>query len=163
MNCVLVAAIAKNGIIGNQGKLPWTIPEELEWFRKRIKGSCVVVGRKTYQGLLNKGLGAREIGILGKNFDITFCTNNKKLRIFNSVNDVVQRWGNKNFLVIGGEEVYRSFFSIASSLELNFIQKCYAGDTYFPLKQLKSWRIVNFNSKYFENIKINFTVWKKKN
>ncbi len=163
MNCVLVAAIAKNGVIGNQGKLPWSIPKELEWFRKRIDGSCVVIGRKTYQELPSRDLGVRKIGILGKKIGTTFCTNNGELQVFGSVNNIVQQWRNENFLVIGGGEVYRSFFPIASSLELNFIQKYYTGDTYFPLEQLKNWRIIDFNSKYFDDIKINFTIWKKKN
>src|SRR5918993_5470097 len=47
----LVAAVAANGIIGADGKLPWHIPEELKHFKKLTLGHPVIMGRRTWESL----------------------------------------------------------------------------------------------------------------
>src|SRR5512139_2173655 len=47
----LVAALASNGVIGAQGKLPWHLPEDLQHFKKLTLGHPVIMGRRTWESL----------------------------------------------------------------------------------------------------------------
>ena len=51
MELNLIAGMTEQRIIGNEGKLPWYIPEDLELFKKITEGNTVLMGRKTYQSL----------------------------------------------------------------------------------------------------------------
>ena len=46
-----VVAVAENGVIGRDGKLPWRLPSDLKWFRKVTLGKPVIMGRKTYESI----------------------------------------------------------------------------------------------------------------
>src|SRR3954453_3978568 len=45
---ILVAAVADNGVIGQEGRLPWRLKSDLAHFRAVTMGKPVVMGRKTY-------------------------------------------------------------------------------------------------------------------
>ena len=47
----LVAAVAKNGIIGADNRLPWHLPEDLKHFKALTNGQAVIMGRKTWDSL----------------------------------------------------------------------------------------------------------------
>jgi len=44
----LIAAVAHNGVIGSQGRLPWSLPEDRAHFQRETLGHAVIMGRKTY-------------------------------------------------------------------------------------------------------------------
>lgn len=49
---ILIAAMAEgNRVIGNQGKLPWNLPEDLQNFKRLTTGGTIVMGRKTYESI----------------------------------------------------------------------------------------------------------------
>ena len=51
MRLHLIFARAANGVIGNQGVLPWHLPEDLAHFKRSTLGCPVVMGRKTWDSL----------------------------------------------------------------------------------------------------------------
>jgi dihydrofolate reductase len=51
MKVTIVAAVAKNGIIGIENRLPWHLPEDLAFFKQTTLGSPVLMGRKTYESI----------------------------------------------------------------------------------------------------------------
>ena len=51
MNVALVAAVARNGVIGRDGGLPWRLPEDMAHFREVTIGHPVVMGRRTWESL----------------------------------------------------------------------------------------------------------------
>ena len=52
MELVSVAAVAENGVIGNDGELPWpSIPADRRQYRERVAGSPVVLGRRTFESM----------------------------------------------------------------------------------------------------------------
>src|ERR1700716_1504944 len=55
----LLAALASNGIIGVDGKLPWHLPEDLQHFKRLTLGHPIIMGRKTWESL-GKALPGRE-------------------------------------------------------------------------------------------------------
>ena len=51
MTVTLVAAIARNGVIGADGGLPWHLPDELRLFKETTLGHVLVMGRRTYESI----------------------------------------------------------------------------------------------------------------
>jgi dihydrofolate reductase len=51
MQLGLIYARARNGVIGNEGGLPWHLPEDLAHFKQLTMGSPVIMGRKTWDSL----------------------------------------------------------------------------------------------------------------
>ena len=51
MRIGLIAAVAKNGVIGREGDLPWRLPDDLAHFKKVTLGKPVVMGRRTYESI----------------------------------------------------------------------------------------------------------------
>jgi hypothetical protein len=51
MKLIIIAAIARNRVIGKDGKLPWHIPEDLARFKQLTTGHTVIMGRKTFDSL----------------------------------------------------------------------------------------------------------------
>ena len=48
---VLIAALAKNRVIGIDNKLPWRLPDDLQHFKQLTLGHSIVMGRKTWESL----------------------------------------------------------------------------------------------------------------
>jgi dihydrofolate reductase len=48
---LLIAAVARNGVIGRGGQMPWRLPEDLRYLREQTLGCPVIMGRKTWDSL----------------------------------------------------------------------------------------------------------------
>ena len=49
----LIAAVARNGVIGFRGQIPWRLPEDLRHFQALTMGHTVIMGRRTYESIGN--------------------------------------------------------------------------------------------------------------
>lgn len=47
----LIAAVAENGVIGNNNELPWRIPADLKYFKQVTMGKPIIMGRLTYESI----------------------------------------------------------------------------------------------------------------
>ncbi|HLF54156.1 MAG TPA: dihydrofolate reductase, partial [Candidatus Nanoarchaeia archaeon] len=47
----IIAAMAKNRVIGKDNKLPWSIPDDLKNFKKLTTGNTIIMGRKTFESI----------------------------------------------------------------------------------------------------------------
>ena len=47
----LIVAKSENNVIGNKGRIPWYIPNDLKRFKKLTIGKVVIMGRKTFESL----------------------------------------------------------------------------------------------------------------
>lgn len=66
MKVSIVAAVAQNGIIGIDNRLPWHLPEDLAFFKQTTLGCPVLMGRKTYESI-NRPLPGRLNVVLSSN------------------------------------------------------------------------------------------------
>lgn len=123
----LIAAVAENRVIGKNGRMPWDIPEDLEYFKRLTTGNAVIMGRKTYEGI-GRPLPERRNIILSKTrkFDGENCVT------VSSMEEAIREAGDRDIFVIGGEEVFRMFLPMAEVLYLTEIEREYEGDTFFP-------------------------------
>ena len=125
MKLVLIAAIARNRVIGKNGKLPWHIPEDLKRFKQLTTGHTVVMGRNTFDSLSKPLSGRVNIVITSK------CING--VRTYPSLEYALQALKNEvEVFVIGGSRIFADALKYADELRLTLVDQDPAGDTYFP-------------------------------
>ena len=66
----IIAAVARNGVIGKGGDLPWKLPGDLKHFMSTTMGKPVIMGRKTYESM-KRPLPGRTNIVLTRQTDFT--------------------------------------------------------------------------------------------
>lgn len=136
----LIAAIAKNRAIGNNGKLLCHIPEDLKRFKKLTENNIIIMGRKTYDSLPNKPLKNRiNIVITNQDIELDGCI------VVHSIEDSLKeskKYNDKEVFIIGGAKIYEQFMDKADKLYLTYIEEDYEADTFFP-ELVGNWKVVN--------------------
>jgi dihydrofolate reductase len=138
----VIAAVAKNGVIGLANALPWRLPEDLQHFKALTTGHAVIMGRKTWESLPPKfrPLPGRH------NIVVTRDRNYRAdgASVAHSLGEAVAvaAAGDVTPFVIGGAELYRQALPLAGRLELTEIDADFAGDAHFPEFDRAAWREV---------------------
>lgn len=137
MRIGLVAAVARNGVIGREGELPWRLPDDLAHFKKITLGKPIVMGRRTYESI-GRPLPGRLNLVLSRSVEaIPGCT------VVRSVDEALAAArGADELWVIGGEAVYAAFLPRADVLELTEVDALVEGDARFPDHDRAAWREV---------------------
>ncbi len=125
MKLIIIAAIARNRVIGKNGKLPWHIPEDLARFKQLTTGHTVIMGRKTFDSL-DKPFPNRV------NIVITSNVING-VKSYPSLEFALQALNNeKEVFVIGGGRLFADALKFADELRLTLVDRDVDGDTFFP-------------------------------
>ncbi|MBA4742632.1 MAG: dihydrofolate reductase [Azoarcus sp.] len=126
---VLVAAVARNGVIGRDNGLPWRLKSDLAHFKRTTLGHPIVMGRKTWESLGRPLPGRRNIVV----------TRNAQYRadgaeVFTDVDAAIATAGAGagTICVIGGAELYRHLLGRADRLVLTEVAAQIEGDAHFP-------------------------------
>lgn len=122
---IAIWAEDENGLIGKDNGLPWKKPEDLKHFKETTINKTIVMGSKTFEGLEKKTLPNRTTIILTR--DLNYEANGAI--VCNSIDEVLNST-NDNLYIVGGKEVYKSFFSYLTDLIKTEIKGTYEGDTY---------------------------------
>jgi dihydrofolate reductase len=117
-----IAAISENLVIGKDGKLPWSLPEDLKWFRTVTMGHVVCFGRNTAASVGN--LKGRDIRTLTR-------TPTKDTEAASPL-DIVTTGDQKIFLA-GGAQIYEQYLHLCSELYITHVSGQFEGDTFFPV------------------------------
>jgi dihydrofolate reductase len=132
----LVAAVASNGIIGSNGRLPWRFPEELRHFKEVTLGHPVIMGRRTWESLKGPLKGRHNIVVTR-----TPGYQAPGASVASSLGAALALCGGApKAMVIGGSQLFEESLPIAAGLELTEIHRDYAGDTWFPPYDRSPWR-----------------------
>ena len=142
MMVTLIAAMSRDGTIGDQGKIPWHCSEDLRRFKQVTMGFPIIMGRKTYESI-GKSLPGRENMILtrSKNFEAPAGASK-----FSSLKEALAYCHKKNVrqaFIIGGAEIYRQALPLADRFLLTRIDRDITGDTKFPPYDPSRWREVS--------------------
>ncbi|MDR2261499.1 MAG: dihydrofolate reductase [Azoarcus sp.] len=125
---VLIAAVARNGVIGRDNALPWRLKADLARFRAITLGHPVLMGRKTWESL-GKPLPGRRNLVLTRQPDYTA----RNAEIFASTEEALAATtGSARVFVIGGAEIYRALLPLADVLLLTEIAADVEGNACFP-------------------------------
>jgi dihydrofolate reductase len=135
---VLIAAVADNGVIGDQGGMPWRLSTDMKRFKSLTTGHPVVMGRKTWEGL-GKPLAGRPNIVVSR--DRAYQA--EGARVTGSLHEALDRAaalaGEGEIFVIGGGAIYREAMGAADRLYITHVQARPAGDTTFPAIDPAIW------------------------
>ena len=143
----IIAAVAENGIIGANNKLPWHLPADLKRFKELTTGKVVIMGRKTYESILTT-LGSPLPN--RKNIVITRNTNYKTAEgvdVFYNIEEALKANESNDIFIIGGGEIFKQSVDLADTLYITHIHKTYEGDAHFPKVNMSEWKIVNEDTR----------------
>ena len=133
----LIVAKAKNNAIGKNGKIPWSIPEELQYFKEKTINNVVIMGRKTYESIGHPL--SQRINIVISN---TKKYSGENLYIVSSLNDALELANryDKEVFIIGGERLYKETMDI--------VDRMYITEVFIDVKEADTFFPAIDNSKY---------------
>ena len=140
---VLIAAVARNGVIGAGNALPWRLPEDMRRFRALTTGHAVVMGRRTWDSLPHALPGRQNI-VLSTRADLGAAEA-----------DVVSTWAAAMACVrmpapvycIGGGAIYALALPAADTMLLTEIDADVVGDTLFPPFSTAQWQVTERSAR----------------
>jgi dihydrofolate reductase len=127
----LIAAVARNGVIGAGNRLLWHIPEDMQFFRRTTTGCPVIMGRRTWDSLPQRfrPLPGRRNIVVTRQDD--WCAEGAESA--SSIESALALAGDvERVFVIGGAELYAAAMPVADELLLTRIDRDFEGDRHFP-------------------------------
>lgn len=136
---ILIAAVARNGVIGADGKLPWAIPADMQRFKATTMGHPVIMGRTTFQSIGRPLRGRTNIVLTRRR---RFAPGGVAVArdIDAALAIAAARHPGSDVYVIGGAAVYEAFLPLAGRLELTLVDAEPSGDAWFPRWEPHHWR-----------------------
>lgn len=135
----IVAAVARNGVIGRGGSLPWHLPADLKYFKALTLGHHLIMGRKTFESIGRPLPGRTNVVV----------TRQAEYRapgavMAGSVEQALAACaGDGEIFIIGGAELFAQAMGRADRLYLTEIQRDFEGDVHFPEYDRSRWREVS--------------------
>jgi dihydrofolate reductase len=136
---VLVLARADNGVIGDQGRIPWRIPEDMRRFKQLTIGKPIVMGRKTWDSFPKKPLTGRTNIVITR--DRSWRA--EGAAVAHSLEDALalaEREQPSEIAVVGGAEIYMAALPLASRIELTEVHAQAKGETRLAPFDRNVWR-----------------------
>jgi dihydrofolate reductase len=135
----IIAAVARNGVIGRGSGLPWRMSSDLRRFKEITMGKPVIMGRKTWEGLPRRPLPGRHNIVITRHAKY-------KAEGATVVSDpqqalaLAKEAGGNDIFIIGGSEIFKLFLPMADRLYLTEVDLAPEGDAYFPALGRTEWR-----------------------
>ena len=146
MEIALIVAMAENGVIGRNNKLPWHLPEDLRYFKKVTMGKPIVMGRKTFASI-GKALPGRTNIVISRQSDLSLPEGVRLASTIEKAVDIAEAVGLidgvDEIMVIGGEEIYKLFLPQATRLYLTQVHAEVDGDAWFSGYNPDEWQLIS--------------------
>ena len=139
MKISLIAALAKNNVIGKENELVWRLPVDFKRFKSITSGHYILMGRKTFESL-GKPLPNRIHLIITRNPDFQVPEGHYKFDSVESAFIFSKKLAIDVLYVIGGGEIYKQTIRLADELLLTEVEASPVGDTYFPEINHTEWK-----------------------
>lgn len=137
----IICAMDENRGIGVDGKLPWRLPEDLKHFRQLTTGHTVIMGRKTFDSILDylgKPLPNRTNIVVTRNLSYSAAGATIATSIDKAIN-LAKKYETHETFIIGGGQIFTTTINQADKLYITQVKGHYQTDTYFPEIDPKAW------------------------
>ena len=132
----LICAVARNGVIGRGGKLPWQLPADLAQFKRVTWGKPIVMGRRTHESIGRALPGRRNIVVTShRDFHPADCETVPDLAAARALCGGEIEW-----VVIGGASLFAEALPQAQRMHLTRVHADVDGDVWFPAFEPGEWR-----------------------
>jgi dihydrofolate reductase len=138
MSISFIVAMDIEQAIGLGNDLPWRLPADLAYFKKKTLNHTILMGRKTYESI-GKPLPHRTNVIITKNREFTA----EGCIVVHSVEEAAAQFADEEVFVIGGAEIFRLFMPIVDRLYITLIEHEFEADTFFPDFEIEDWNLVS--------------------
>ena len=141
MKLALIAAYSQNRVVGNDNKLPWHLPEDLQYFKRCTSGKAIIMGRKTFDSI-GRPLPNRTNIVITRNEAFqaegvkVVSSLAQAIELAAAVNEVN---GVEEVMIIGGATIYELALPLADRLYLTHVHANIEGDAYFPQVDFSGW------------------------
>jgi dihydrofolate reductase len=139
MTVSAVVAMATNGVIGRDGRLPWHLPADLKHFKALTWGHFLLIGRKTFESI-GRPLPGRTSVVITRQAEYLVP---EGVVVARSLEEALRHCqGQEEVFVIGGAEIYREALAVLDRLYVTLVHANAEGDTRFPPVDWTNWRLV---------------------
>lgn len=136
-----IAAVAKNGVIGNDNDIPWRLSTDLKYFKKQTSGHHIIMGRKSFLSI-GKPLPNRTNIIVTR--DPYFIASNcVVVHSIPEALEIAHRNGETEAFITGGGTIYEQTMDIIDKLYLTHVDATPEGDVTFPEVNYDQWRLIS--------------------
>lgn len=128
MKIILIAAMAKNRVIGRDNTIPWHIPGEQQHFKALTLGHTLIMGRKTFESI-GRALPGRKTVVISRNpeYRAAGCL------VTPSLTEAIALCPEtETIFIAGGGEIYREGLELAEAIYLTVLDREVEGDILFP-------------------------------
>lgn len=132
MKTNLIVALSENNVIGNNGTLPWTLPDDLTHFRKLTTGHTVIMGRKTFESI-GRPLPKRHCIVVSRNPDFKIPSGVSLVRSLEAGLALARYNHAEEAFIIGGAALYKEAFWKVDCVYATLVHAVVEGDTQFPI------------------------------
>lgn len=142
MELASVAALADNRVIGRNGEVPWDFPEDKRQYRARVADAPVILGRRTFESMLDDLPGRVQIVLSRTARDSSI----QSAEYVTSVQDAIDLAATHTVdttYVIGGAAIYHLFQPHLDRMILTRVPGTYEGDAYYPEWEPANWTLVD--------------------
>lgn len=144
MKKIIIAAVAKNGVIGRTDKqMPWHDSEEFKHFKLTTLGYPIIMGRKTFESL-GKPLKGRVNIVITKN--VNWKSGFKDVLIYSSLEDAIKYCEKNSFekiFITGGGDLYKQAVTLVDEMIISYMNFEAEGEVFFPEFDTTAWKIIN--------------------
>jgi dihydrofolate reductase len=137
MTVTLIAAVARNGVIGANGGIPWHLPEDFAHFKATTLGHTLLMGRATYDSI-GRPLPGRTTIVLTRDPDWRA----DGVLVAGSIEEALAM-ADGDVYVAGGAAVYAAALPYADEQLLSEVDLEPEGDTFYPAYERDEWREVS--------------------
>ncbi len=135
MKLAHIVAASENNVIGVHNDLPWSLPEDMKFFREKTKGKALIMGRKTFESV-GHPLPNRLNVVVTRQSD--YNVDSENVVVVPDLKTGIQfceklkhKYGDEIF-IIGGGEIFKESLSIVDIVYLTRIHKDFEGDVFYP-------------------------------
>lgn len=145
MNMSVIVAVAENGVVGRDNALPWHLPSDLQYFKRKTMGKPIVMGRKTFESIGRPLPGraniivSRSQGYSAKGAYVVESVD----RALALAEELASADGEHELMVIGGASIYAAAIPFADTLYITEVHAEIEGDVRLPVIDWSVWQEVS--------------------
>ena len=139
-----IAAVAENGVIGNKGDLPWSLPDDMKFFQRTTLNHHVISGRKNYESIPDRFRPLRDRVNIVVTRDKSYKAPGAIVcHSLEAAFDIARKAEVKEAFLIGGGQLYAEAFKkkLVDRVYLTTVHGKPEGDVKFP-DMGKGWKEV---------------------